>query len=536
MILAGRMVGKQIGNYRIIGPAVPRPLADLYLALDTRQGGVVNMILLPSDAAASAGDADQFLSEARAVLGFRHPGFVPLLDCDRLNDGAVYLVSEHVEAECISGRLQRDGGIASDLALVREVVVQTAAAIGAAHDAGLRYLCLRPENMLLVPASQRGAPVTVRLLELGLGNHFLSRIRQMAPGKELPASLLRYSSPEQSRGDGVDHRSDIYALGCLLFEVLVGQPPFRETDLWGLVSAHAHDAPPRIRELRPELPSILDDLLATMLEKDPTRRPFSMGEIIAVMQVALPERASLLDEATAPPSAAIARTAILEPDASAAVPPSAPIATTVILDPEPPVPPPADALTSTPMFRATRLLTPSDAALAPMPLAVVARPHRAPGEPSPAAAETAAARHRPTPVSRGRTGTPRVQMSSRARIVVVVTLVCVALVVGLLFCFGPQASKRPRVPIEETPASQQPIPPMVAPSPPPEAIDTATPAPPQPAAKPNQPEPGLTGQPPANLGKNRVPSRRTRSQDPASHRAKLLNKDGVIEPTFLNKR
>ena len=124
MIRAGRMVGEQIGNYRVIGPAVPWPLADVYLAQDTRTGGVVDLILLPPDPAAGAGGADRFLSETRAVLPFRHPGFVRLRDCDRLADGRAYLVSEHVEAECLSERLKRDGGLASDPSTIREVVAR----------------------------------------------------------------------------------------------------------------------------------------------------------------------------------------------------------------------------------------------------------------------------------------------------------------------------------------------------------------------------------------------------------------------------
>jgi serine/threonine-protein kinase len=535
MILAGRMVGKQIGNYRVISPAVPWPIADVYLALDARKGGVVDIIPLPPDAAASLGGADRFLSETRALLGFGHPGFVRVLDCDRLDDGSVYLVSEHVEGECLSERLRRGSGLAYDLAMAREIVVQTAAAIGAAHEAGLLYLCLRPEHVLLVPASPGGGRFTVRLLALGLGSHFLSRIRQMAPGRELPASLLLYSSPEQCRGDGINPRSDVYALGCVLFETLVGQPPFRETDLWGLVSAHAHGSPPRIRELRPELPSALDDLVATMLEKDPARRPFCMGEIIAVLQATLPELLSI-DAATAPPSSGVARTALLEPDASANAPPPAPIAKTAILEPEPPVARPAADLTSTPTFRPTRLLTPREGTSAPMPPADVASPHRVPRDESLASAETAALRRRPTPPPRRRSVNLEVQRSSHARILVVVTLACVALAVGLLLCFRPQASKRARVPIEQTPASQPAISPPAVPSP--AAIDMASPvapATPPPELRPSQPEPGATRQPPSNLGKNLAPSRRTKSPGPAGSRPPPLD-DAVIEPTFMKRR
>jgi hypothetical protein len=502
----------------------------VYVGQDARTGQIVDITLLPPDTAASAGGADRFLTEMRAVLAFRHPGFVRPLDCNRLSDGAVYLVSEHVEAEWLSERLKRDGGLASDLAAVREVVGQTAAALAAAHKAGLLYLCLRPEHMLLVPASLPGLPVTVRLLELGLGSHFLSRIRQMAPGKELPASMLWYSSPEQCRGSGVDHRSDTYALGCVLFELLVGRPPFWETELWGLVSAHAHAMPPRIRALRPELPSAVDDLVARMLEKDPAQRPSSMEEIIAVMQAPIPEPGSIAEFADAPPSAPFART--------------------VILDPGPPVPKPADDISSTPGFRPTRLLTPAEDTLVPRRPdagpAAVARPLRVRRDPLPGSAGTAPAGRGPTPASgtaparrqatpssRGRGGTVNVRRSYRGPMLVGVALACIALVVGLLlWLVRPKGPEARRAPIEETPAREQPIPPPVAPFPASEATEVPTPAAQRPAAEPAQPKLEPTDEHPSNLGKNHLPSRRSRSHDPASSRP-FEPHEGVLQPTFM---
>ena len=516
MIGAGRMVGNEIGSYRVIGPAVPWPLADVYLGQDTRTGQAVDIILLPADSAASAGGADQFLAELRAVLAFRHPGFAHLLDCDRLTDGAFYLVNEHVEAERLSERLRRDGGLASDLVTVREVVGQTAAALEAAHNAGLLYLCLRPESMLLVPATQRGLPVTVRLLGLGLGSHFLSRIRQMAPGKELPASMLRYASPEQCRGSGADHRSDIYALGCILFELLVDRPPFRETEIWGLVSAHAHEVPPRIHELRPELPPALDDLVATMLEKDPGQRPFCMGEIIAVLRAAVREPAASLEAAESPASAPITRTAVLDPESL--VPPL-----------------PAEDLQSTPAFRPTRLLTPAEGegAVAPLRPAAVVSPPRALRDLLPASTEPASAQRRPTPPPKRRGGSGGVRRVSRVPILVVVTLVCLTLGVGLFLWFlRPKAPEARHAPVEETPARQPSIPPPVPPSP--TAVDIPTPSTQRPAAELGQPKPEPTDKPRSNLGRNRLPRRRTRSQDPANLPA-LEFEDGVLPPSFPRK-
>ena len=533
------MVGEQISKYRVIGPAVAWPLADVHAGQDPRTGQVVDIILLPPDAAAGTGGADQSLAEMRTVLAFRHPGFVRLLDCGCLNDGAVYLVSEHVEAECLSERLKRDVGLASDLATVCEVVGQTAVALEAAHTAGLLYLCLRPEHMLLVPASQPALPVTVRLLELGLGNYFMSRILKMTPGKELPASMLRYSSPEQCRGSGVDPRSDIYALGCVLFELLVGQAPFRETALWDLVAAHAHEVPPRIRDLHPELPCALDDLVATMLEKDPAQRPFCMSEISAVLRAAVSKPAVVLEPAPAQPPAPIAKTVMLdtgppvpEPATileSAPAQPPAPIAKTVMLDTGPPVPEPARDRPSTPAFRATRVLSPAEEMLVPRRPAASSSPRRARREPLPVSDDTVPVRRRPRP-PRGKRETVRVQKSSHAGLFIGVMLGCIALGMGLfLWLLRPTDSQAKRTPLEDTPARERPILPPVVPALAPAVINTPPPATRRLAAELAEPKTVLTNKHVSKIGKNRVSSHGTKSHAPASPSSSRSPK---VESTF----
>ena len=337
----------------------------------------------------------------------------------------------------------------------------------------------------------------------------------MAPGKELPASMLRYASPEQCRGSGADHRSDIYALGCILFELLVDRPPFRETEIWGLVSAHAHEVPPRIHELRPELPPALDDLVATMLEKDPGQRPFCMGEIIAVLRAAVREPAARLEAAESPASAPITRTAVLDPESL--VPPL-----------------PAEDLQSTPTFRPTRLLTPAEGegAVAPLRPAAVVSPPRALRDLLPASTEPASAQRRPTPPPKRRGGSGGVRRASRVPILVVVTLVCLTLGVGLFLWFlRPKAPEVRHAPVEETPARQPSIPPV---PPSPTAVDIPTPSAQRPAAELGQPKPEPTDKPRSNLGRNRLPRRRTRSQDPANLPA-LEFEDGVLPPSFPRK-
>jgi serine/threonine-protein kinase len=505
MIRAGFMAAEQI-----IGRAVSWPLGDVHVRQEVRAGQAVDVVILPTDAATGA--ADELLAGMRAVLGFRHPGFVDLLECDRLDDGTVHLVREHVEAESLSERLQRDGGLVPDLNTIRQVAVQIAAALGAVHGAGFLYLCLRPEPVLLVPASQPGLQVTVRLLELGLGNHFLSRIRQMAPGKELPASILRYSPPEECSGGEVDRRSDIYALGCVLFELLVGRPPFQNTDIWDLVSAHAHELPPRIRELRPELPPALDDLVATMLEKDPARRPFCMEEIVAVLRTALPEPAAVPASEETPPSAAIPRT--------------------VLLDEGPAVPNLAAGVPATPAFRPTRVLTTNVEGRVPRRPAAVASRRRARRDPLPASVEAAPARRRSAP-SKGRRGKARSWKPSHTAMFVGLTLACAALGAGLFLWFlRPTAGEAQRSPIEEAPAREVPIPPAAASTPIPAAIATPTPAGPLPTVGLVPPKPEAIEKHPLGLGRKHVPSRRVQAPDVPLF---PQSPDGVIKPTYRRR-
>jgi serine/threonine-protein kinase len=497
------MIGKQIGNYRIIGPAFPWPLADVYLAMDILKGGVVDIVLLPPDAAANTAGADESLTEMRSVLGFRHPGFVHLLDGACLSDGTVYLAREHVEAELLSERLKRHGGLPLDLATVCDLVEQTAAAIGAAHQAGLLYLCLRPDHVLLLPASQAASLVTVRLLELGLGSHFLSRIRQMAPGKELPASLLCYCSPEQCLGGSLDPRSDIYALGCVLFELLVGQRPFKQTDLWSLVSAHAHDSPPRLRELRPELSPALDDLVAAMLEKDPTQRPFAMAEVVAVLRTVVSQPVPSSETGEVPPPSTLARTVLLEPELP-------------VSD--------SDALPSAPGARPTRLLLPAEEVSAPQRPAVVPSPHRVQRDQSPPSAELALAGRRPRHSIGKGAGTKR-QRSFWVAMLVGIALLSIALGAGLLLWSRPQASKAKRALIEETTPRQRPISPPESPGP------ALAPASERPTPEVTQPARDPADKTRSDPEKSRRPAGRTKGQDPARPRVPD-SPDGILEPTF----
>jgi serine/threonine protein kinase len=180
---------------------------------------------------------------------------------------------ELLQGESLTASLARCGRLPPEIAC--ELARQVASALGAAHRADVLHRDLKPDNIYLVPdpavpAGERVKVIDFGLAKLGRHGHTISNTIFGTP---------RYMSPEQCRSSGeIDQRSDVYALGCVLFELVTGQTPF-DGDLRQLVQRHQHAAPPRARSFAPELPQELDDLIAHMLAKDPAARPQTMGAV-----------------------------------------------------------------------------------------------------------------------------------------------------------------------------------------------------------------------------------------------------------------
>ena len=216
----------------------------------------------------------RFRREAKAVAQLASPHIVDVFGFGELADGRAYFVMEYLTGESLRERLVR-GRVPLDEAL--DLLDQTIRGLEAAHDAGIVHRDLKPENIFIDRA--RGAAPVVKLLDFGivkLPKHD-EEVVKTQPG--LVIGTPAYAAPEQIRAAGaVDHRADIYALGGVAYELILGRPPFTHGTIVELIAAHLECAPPQPRSLWPKIPASLDSLLLAMLAKDPAKRP-TLGHI-----------------------------------------------------------------------------------------------------------------------------------------------------------------------------------------------------------------------------------------------------------------
>ena len=223
----------------------------------------------------------RFFNEARATAAIRHPGIVNILDCDVQPNGRAYIVMEYLEGESLGDSLSRVGSFENDMKMVAATLGQIADALEAAHAKGIIHRDLKPDNVFLASMPSSGTPICTKILDFGVAK--LAAAANEAT-KTQTGSLLGtplYMSPEQCRGAGrVDHRADIYSLGCIGFEMIGGRPPFIREGVGDLMVAHISDPVPDIRSVTPSVPPELAALVMGMLEKNPDSRPRSMLDIV----------------------------------------------------------------------------------------------------------------------------------------------------------------------------------------------------------------------------------------------------------------
>ena len=221
------------------------------------------------------------LQEARAAARIDHPGIVTVFECGQTDAGTVYIAMELLPGETLAAR---DTPRATELPAIVSLTRQLAGALAAAHATGIVHRDLKPQNVFLVPDPDAVGGVRVKILDFGIAKltDALGSSVQTHSMEMMGTPL--YMSPEQCKSSAtVDARSDIYALGCIVFELLAGRTPF-EGDPGELIAKHQLVAPPALHELVTGAPPELEALVAKMLAKAPADRPQTMTAVADALE------------------------------------------------------------------------------------------------------------------------------------------------------------------------------------------------------------------------------------------------------------
>jgi serine/threonine protein kinase len=289
--ITAEMIGASLGQYRILQRLGAGGMGEVYAAEDTRLKRRVALKVLPPQVADDPDRRKRFLREAEAVASLDHPNIVAIHSIETAettgDDRArpVYFFTMQLVEGKTLGELIPERGFAPGRLL--EIAVPLADAVGAAHRRGITHRDLKPGNVMI------GDDGRVRVLDFGL-----AKVRQAGDAGQVAhdaptveqASLTRagavlgtapYMSPEQIKGLTVDPRSDVFSLGCVLYEMAVGAPPFAGPTAADLMSAILRDAPAPVCAQNTALPERLDAIIARCLAKDPAERYATAGELRA---------------------------------------------------------------------------------------------------------------------------------------------------------------------------------------------------------------------------------------------------------------
>jgi serine/threonine protein kinase len=285
---APEIIGRTIGEYEVVRKLGIGGMGIVYEGRHPVIGKRVAIkVLLPS-VSGEKEVVERFLSEARAVNEIRHRGIVDIFSFGQLPEGSHYFIMEYLEGEPFDRIVKNRAPLPIGEAL--QWAEEMLDALESAHDAGIIHRDIKPSNLFLVNTG-RGKPY-VKLLDFGI-----AKLGAFTGGESTPqtrASVIMgtpdYISPEQARGRPISNRTDLYALGCVIFELLTGKRVFKSDNPLQTMWMHVEDPPPVPSSLRPDIPQALSEMVLWALQKNPEDRPPSaavMKETVALIRGSL---------------------------------------------------------------------------------------------------------------------------------------------------------------------------------------------------------------------------------------------------------
>jgi serine/threonine protein kinase len=281
-------VGATVGNYQVLQKIGSGAMGNVFLAHHPVIGKRVALKVIHPELASNEEMIARFFNEARAVTQIGHENIVDVQDFGQTPDGDSFIVMELLEGFSLGDRLKHEGSLSVPRAT--HIALQLADGLSAAHARGIIHRDLKPDNIFLIPRG--GDPDFVKILDFGLAK--LSGPSQAMSHQTKTGSLLgtpHYMAPEQAENvKKVDHRADVYSLGCILFQMLTGRVPFPGEGFGEVLVRHVREPPPLPSRLNPAVPPAIEKIVLHALAKKPDFRFASMDDFRSALRD--PERFS----------------------------------------------------------------------------------------------------------------------------------------------------------------------------------------------------------------------------------------------------
>jgi serine/threonine-protein kinase len=265
MSVSDPRIGSQIGDYNVDSLLGEGGMGKVYTATGP-DGGRVALKLVKDDYARDETFRRRFYREARIAQTVQHPNVVPVVDTGE-HEGLPYMAQRFIEGMSLDDKLKRDGPL--DVQTAVGVCTDVAAGLEALWGAGMVHRDVKPANILLDESGR------AYITDFGLAKDTQGSLLTL-PGQALGS--MDYMAPEQIRGEQVGAATDIYALGCVMYECMCGRPPFAEVQGMRILWAHLQDPPPDPRSVRADIPERFSQTLLVALNKDAAARPQTAGE------------------------------------------------------------------------------------------------------------------------------------------------------------------------------------------------------------------------------------------------------------------
>jgi serine/threonine protein kinase len=295
----------RLGPYRVLQVLGRGGMGVVFRAEDIQLARPVALKVLRPELNSASDSRTRFLREAQAAAGLQHDHIVTVFQVGE-DRGVLFLALQLLEGETLEDRLQREPRLS--LQTVLRVGREIADGLAAAHARHLVHRDIKPSNIWLEAGRDR-----VKILDFGLARALGEDARVTQTGAVIGTPA--YMSPEQARGQSVGPRGDLFSLGCVLYRLCTGQPPFGGRDTLATLSALALEEPPPVKELNPAVPLELSELIEQLLAKDPAERPASAREVVEALREI--EQGILAAVTLVPSSVPAVRTTVRRTDSAA---------------------------------------------------------------------------------------------------------------------------------------------------------------------------------------------------------------------------